>query len=57
MGTISQLIGPLLLLVRLVHLQYYDQTKSLINSLKNFIMSIQVLFGLNKFLVPLPGIR
>ena len=55
---ISELIGPLLLLVRPVHLQHYDQTKSSTNSLtNNFILSIQVLFGLNKFLVHLLGIR
>ena len=58
MGTISRLIGPLLLLVRPMHLQHYDQTESSTNSLTNhFILSIQVLFGLNKFLVPLLGIR
>ena len=57
MGTISELIGILLLLVRPVHLQHYDQTKSSTNSLINHvILSIQVLFGLNKFLVPLLGI-
>ena len=56
---ISGLIGSLLLLVRPVHLQHYDQTKSSIIFFDKsiFIMSIQVLFGLNKFLMPLLGIR
>ena len=57
MGTISELIGLLLLLVRPMHLQHSDQTKCSTNSLTNHVtLSIQVLFGLNKFLVPLLGI-
>ena len=50
MGTISELIGPLYYL--------YDQSKSFIEFSDKFIllMSIQCIFGLNKFLVPLPGI-
>ena len=35
MTMISELIGPLLLLVRPVHLQHFDQTKSSMNSMTN----------------------
>ena len=35
MGMISGLIGPLLLLVRPMHLQRFDQTKSSMNSIIN----------------------
>ena len=34
---ISELIGPLLLLVLLVHLQNFDQNKSLMNSITNHL--------------------
>ena len=58
MGMISELIGPLLLLVQPVHLQHFDQTKSSMNSMTNYFYyehtcSILV----NKFLMSLLGIR
>ena len=58
MGMISGLIGPVLLLVRIVHLQNFDKAKSSMNSMTNYFYyehtcSILV----NKFLMPLLGIR
>ena len=55
---ISGLIGPLLLLVRPVHLQHFDQTKSSMNSMKNhFYYENTCSILVNKFLMPLLGIR
>ena len=59
MGTISGLIGPLYYLYDLGTCIFYDQSKSLIEFSDKIIllMSIQVIFGLNKFLAPFPGIN
>ena len=51
------LISPLLLLVRPVHLQHFDQTKSLMNSLTNhFYYEHTCSILVNRFLMPLLGI-
>ena len=58
MGTISGLIGPLYYLYDLCTCSFFDQIKSLIEFSDKIIllMSLQVIFGFNKFLVSLPGI-
>ena len=59
MGTISRLIGPLYYLYDLCTCSFYDQIKYLIEFSDKIIllMSLQVIFGFNKFLAPFSGIR
>ena len=57
MGTISGLIVPLYYLYDLCTCNFLDQIKSLIEFSDKIIllMSLQVIFGFNKFLAPLSG--